>query len=176
MLAKRTAISESVLRASSNFLSASTYAVHLPRLHLWVHWYMCCIVSGVTPQLSQRLVVACTCQCRIIMVGRVLLMNFMMKCSMCTVVVTHDRLNDVKSILSQCYVWFRIWSSQSWSSWHLYSPPDGMSDVLCWGYWVLFFDECLPYFLINIMVQIDWCCFSCSVHFHPICPIYPWWH
>ena len=54
-----------------------------------------------------------------LMVGRVLLMYFMMKCAMWTTVVSRDRLNYVRSIPSQSAVWVRSQSPQCWSSWRL---------------------------------------------------------
>ena len=78
--AKIIVISGSMFWASSHFRSVSTDAVHMPLLPSWIYLYMCCIVSRVTPQCGQRLVVACPCRCRIFMVGRVLLMHFVMTC------------------------------------------------------------------------------------------------
>ena len=109
--AKIIAISGSVFQASSHFSSASTNAVHLSRLSSWVHWYMCFIVSGVTSQHSKRLDVVCPCHCRFAMVGRVLVMHFMMKCAMWKVVVSCSCLNNVKSILSQSTVSVSLRSS-----------------------------------------------------------------
>ena len=96
--AKRITISGSMFLDLIHFLSASTNSVHLLQIPLWVHWYMWCIISGVTPHHGQRLIVACPCCCIIVMVGRVLLMYFMMKCSMWKVVVSCACLNDVRSI------------------------------------------------------------------------------
>ena len=93
--AKKIAMYGSILRASNHFCNASTRTVHLPKLPLWIHWCRYCIVSRANPQSRQRLVVACPRQCRIFMVGRVLLMNFLMKCTMWTVVVPCDFLNCV---------------------------------------------------------------------------------
>ena len=81
-LAKRIAVSGSVFQASSHSQNASTDAVHLPRLPSWVHWYRCCILSRAKPQFRQSLVVTCPCRCRIFMVGKVLLMHFVMKFAM----------------------------------------------------------------------------------------------
>ena len=116
MSAKIFEISGSVLQVSIHFRRPSTDAVHMPLLPLWVHWYRCCIISGVTPQCGQMLVVACTCYWIIAMVVSVLLMHLLMKCSMWTVVVSHARLNNIRSISSQYDVWVRFLSSQCWSS------------------------------------------------------------
>ena len=99
--AKRIAISGSVFRALRHFRSASTDAVYLPRLTLWVHWYMCFIVSRVTPHPRHMLVVAYLCHYMVIIFVGVLLMNFVTKCTMWTVVVSRARLNSVRSISSQ---------------------------------------------------------------------------
>ena len=113
--AKRITISGSVFWASIHFHSASTNAFHWLQLPSWVHWYRCCIVFGVSSQRGNRLVVACPFCCRIIIVGRVLLMHFTMKCSMWAVVVSRDCLNNLGSISSQSDVWVRFWSFQCWS-------------------------------------------------------------
>ena len=99
--AKRIAMFGSVFRASIHFCSASTDAVHLLRLSSWVHWYRCFIVSGLTTHHRKKLVIACPFQCRIVMVVRVLLMHFLMKCAMWTVCVSRASLNNVKLISSQ---------------------------------------------------------------------------
>ena len=109
-------MSGSVFWASSHFRSASTYAVHLSRLPLLLHWCRFCIISGLMPQRSQRLVFKCPRRCRIVMVSRVLLMHFVMKCSMWMVVVSRDRLNNVISISTQYSMWFRFQSFHCWSS------------------------------------------------------------
>ena len=119
-LPKRIAISGSVFWAPIHFCSTSTDAVHLSRLPSWLHWYMCCIVSWVTPHFGQRLVVACPRRCRIVIVGRVFLMHFMMKCSMWAVVISRARLNNVRSISSQSTVWVRFRPYQCWSRQRLY--------------------------------------------------------
>ena len=80
---------------------------------------MCFMISGVTPQHGQRFVVAFPCLCRIGMVGRVLLVHFLMKCDMWTVVVSRDFFHNVRSTSSQSDVWVKFWSSQCWCSRHL---------------------------------------------------------
>ena len=122
-------MSGSVIWASVHFWNASTNAVYLPRIPSWVHWYMCCIVSGVMPQFRQGLVVVCLNWFRIVIVGRVLLMNFLIKRSMWSVVVYHNILNFVKSISSQSAMWVRFWSFHRWSIWRLY--------ILYAIYWVI---------------------------------------
>ena len=99
--AKRIAMSGSMLQSLSHFRNASTDAFHLPRLPSWVHFYICCIVSGATSQRKQILVFACPCCCRIVMVGKVLLMNFVMKRAMWTIAAPCPCLNDVSLIPSQ---------------------------------------------------------------------------
>ena len=131
LLAKRIAISGSMFRASNHFHSTSNDAFHLLLLPFWVHWYRSCIVFRVVPQHEQRLVVLCPCHCRIAMVGRVLLIHFVMKCAMCKVVVSCACLNDVRSILSQSDVWVRFRSSQCWSSW--------LSDILYAIEWAMLY-------------------------------------
>ena len=96
-LTKRIAMSRSVFRASSHFCNASTDDVHMSRLTLWVNWHRCYIVSWATPQRGQRLVITCPRICRIFIVAKVLLNNFVMKCGMWTVVVSRARLNMVRS-------------------------------------------------------------------------------
>ena len=98
---KRIAMSGSVFRALSKFGNASTDAVHMPRLTLWVNWYICCIVSVAKPYWGQRFVVVCPCCYRIIIVGKLLLVHFVMKCAIYTAVVSCDILNDVRSIPSK---------------------------------------------------------------------------
>ena len=120
MSAKIFEISGSVLQVSIHFRSPSTNAVYMPLLPLWVHWYRCFIVYGVTPHRGQRLVFACPRQCIIVMVDRVLLMHFVTKCAMWTVVVSCAHLKDVRSISPQSTVWVRFLLSQCWSSWRLY--------------------------------------------------------
>ena len=106
------AMSGFVFRALSHFRSASSKTVHLPRLPSLVHYYRCCIFSGVTPQLGQRLVVACPHLCSIIMVGRVFIMYLVMNCDMWTVVVSRAHLNYISSVLSQYNERVRFRSSQ----------------------------------------------------------------
>ena len=98
--AKIIAISWSVFQSLRHFRSASTEVFHMHLITSLVHCYMCCILSGVTPQSSQRLVVAFLSLCSIFKVGRVLIMNFVTKCSMWTVVVSRALLNNVWSISS----------------------------------------------------------------------------
>ena len=52
------------------------------------------------PQRGERLVEACSCCCRIGMVERVLLMNFVIKCDIWTVALSRARLNGVRSIFT----------------------------------------------------------------------------
>ena len=49
------------------------------------------------------------------MVGRLLLMNFMTKCAICTVVFSCASLNNIGSISSQYSVWVIFRSSHCWS-------------------------------------------------------------
>ena len=114
--AKIIAISGSMFWSLRNFGSSSNDAVHLPQLTSWLHWYRCFIVSGVTPQCRQKLVVACLCCYSILMVGRVLPMHFVMKCIMWVVVISCACLNNVRSISSQSAMWVRLRSYQCWSS------------------------------------------------------------
>ena len=86
----------SVFLALSHFRSASIDTVHLFRLPLLIHWFMCCIFYGVTTHFRQRLIVARPCHWKIIMVGRVLLVHFMMKCAMWTVVFYRAHLKNVR--------------------------------------------------------------------------------
>ena len=90
-----------VFQDSSHFRNASTHAVPLTRFPSWVHWYRFCIVSRVNPQRGQRLVVACLHRCRIFMVGKVLLMYFVMMCSIWTVVVYRTCFNGIWSVSYQ---------------------------------------------------------------------------
>ena len=81
-LDKGTKMYGSVFQSSSHFHNASTDDIHMQQIYLWVHWYMYCIISRATPYNGQRLVVEWPRSCRIFMVGRVLLMYFLMKCAM----------------------------------------------------------------------------------------------
>ena len=105
-------ISGSMFRALSHFLNASTDDVHMTRLSFWVHWYRCCIVSGANTQRGWRLVVACPHRCMIVMVAKVLLIHFVVKFAMWTVVASRARLNYLRSIASQSSMWVKFWSSQ----------------------------------------------------------------
>ena len=58
----------SVFQAPRNFRNVSADAVHLLRLPLWLHWYICCIVSVDKTQLMQMLVVVYLRQCSIVIV------------------------------------------------------------------------------------------------------------
>ena len=75
-----------------------------------MHWYRCCIVSGTRPQHGQRLVVVCPRLYRIIMVEKVLLVNFVMNYAMWKVVLPHARLNAMRSIPSWSIMLFRFQS------------------------------------------------------------------
>ena len=71
LLDKIIAMYGSLFRALIHTRNVSNDAVHMPRLLLWVHWYICCIFSEAKPQRGQKLVVACPCCFRIIIVGKV---------------------------------------------------------------------------------------------------------
>ena len=109
---KKIVISGSMFWALSHFCSVSTDTVHLSCFPLWVHFYRCCIISGVTPKRGQRLVVVCPRRCRIVIVGRVSLIHFMMKCAMWMVVISRDFFNYVRSISSHSTAWVRFLLSQ----------------------------------------------------------------
>ena len=109
---KRITMSGSVFQALSHFCNASTYAVHLPLLPLWVNWYSFCIFSGAKPKPGHRLVGACSCWCRIFMVDKVLVIHLVIKCDMCTLVLSHACFNDVRSISSHSVMWIRFWLDQ----------------------------------------------------------------
>ena len=91
----------SVFLVSSHFCKASTYVVNMPQHTLLVNLYIRCIVSGPTPHQNQRLVDVCPCRCKTVMVDRVLLINFVMKCDIWAVVLSHARSNGVRSFTSQ---------------------------------------------------------------------------
>ena len=91
---------------------------------------MCFIFSGVTPQSGQMLVVACTCWCRTVMVGRMLLMHFVMKCAIWKVLVSCARLKDVRSISSQSSLWVRLLLSHCLSIRRLY-----ILSAIYWSMW-----------------------------------------
>ena len=57
----------------------------------------------------------CPRHCRIVMVEKVLLIPFVMKFTMWTVVLSGACLNDVSSIPSQYDMWVRFLLSQYWS-------------------------------------------------------------
>ena len=109
-------MSGSVFQALWHFRNASTNAIHLSRLSLWVHWYRCCIVAGDTPQWRKSFVVACPRHCRIVMVDKVLLIQFVMKYAMWKLVLSRDSLNDLRSIPSHSDMWVRFWLDHYWSS------------------------------------------------------------
>ena len=109
---KRISMSGSVFQASIYLRNVSTDAVHLQRLPLWVHWYRCCIVYVDKLHRRKRLVVVCPLRCMIFMVDKVLLINFVMKCAMWTVVVSRACLNYVRSITSQFDIWVRFLLAQ----------------------------------------------------------------
>ena len=115
-LTKIITMSGSVFQASIHFRNAPTDNVHLPWIPLWFHWYMCCIVYRAKPQIRQRLVVAFPCRCWIIMLDRVLLIHFLMKCAMWTVFLSSARCNDVSLITSQYDMLVRFQLAQYWSS------------------------------------------------------------
>ena len=129
-------MSGSVLRASIHFRNSSADTVHLSRLPSWVHRYRCCIIYGSKPQLRQSFIFVCPCCCNIFMVGKVWLMNFVMKCAMWTVVESCARLNGVRSIPSQSAMWVRFrlshyWSIRSMDIFIPYTRQDCIVLVLC---------------------------------------------
>ena len=116
VLNKRITMLGSVFQDSSHFRNTSTDAVHMPRLPSWVHWYICCIIYGSKPHYGQRLVVACPRWCRVFMVDKVLLIQFLIKFAIWTVVLSCAILNDVRSITFQSTMWVSFLSYQNWSS------------------------------------------------------------
>ena len=111
-LTKKVEMLVSLFCLSRNFWNVSTNAVHLPQLPSWVHWYRQCIVSGDLSQQDKRLVEACPCSCIIVMVYRVLLINFVMKCNIWTVVLSYACSNGVSSISSQSAMLVSFLSAQ----------------------------------------------------------------
>ena len=82
----------------------ATYKMRILSLSVCISFPHGCIgidVVSLEPQFCKSLVVACPCCCRIVMAGKVLLVHFVMKCAMWTVVVSRACLNYVRSITSQ---------------------------------------------------------------------------
>ena len=115
-LVKRVVISGYIFQFSNHFHNVSTDAVHLPRIPSWVYWYRCFIASGTRPHHGQILVDACPCCYIIVMLDRVLLIHFVMKCDIWTVFLSRARSNGERSILSQSSMWASFWSTQYWRS------------------------------------------------------------
>ena len=105
----------SLLWFSSYFRNASTDAVHIPWLSLWVHWYRCCIVSFASPQRRKMLVVACPLCYRIFIVDKVLLIHFVMECDIWKLILSCACLNYVRSIPLQSSMWVRFQLAHYWS-------------------------------------------------------------
>ena len=87
---KRVAMWGYVFCVSSHFFNAYTYAVHLPLPPSWLHQYILCIVSWIVTHRRKRLVDACPCHCKIVMVDSVILIHSMMKCVIWMVVLRRD--------------------------------------------------------------------------------------
>ena len=104
-----------VFCVSSHFYKAYTDAVHLPRFTSWVRWYICSIFSGTIPQRGHRLVDACTCICKIVVVDRLLLIHFVLKCDtlMQSVIVSPGFLCWGDLVFSEFQNQFCAWSAQS---------------------------------------------------------------
>ena len=81
--------------------------MHLLVLYICLYFPCGCIdkddiyFSGKVAQRGNRLVDACPCHFKIVMVDRVLLIHFMINGDIWTVVLSRDRSNGVRSITSQ---------------------------------------------------------------------------
>ena len=118
-LTKKVEILVSMFRFSHHFRNASADAIHMSRLSLLEHWYRLFIVSGAIPKQGHSLVEASPHWCIIFNMGRVLLIIFLMKCDICTVVLYCAYSNIVRSINSQSAIWVSFLSVQYWIIWCL---------------------------------------------------------
>ena len=55
-----------------------------------------CILYRSNAHREKKLVLACPCRCRIVMVDKLFLINFMIECAMWTVVISRARFIDVR--------------------------------------------------------------------------------
>ena len=108
-------MSGTVFQSLRHFRNASTADVHLPRIPLWVHRYICCILSQTRPQHRHMLVVACPCSCRIVMVDKVFLIHLVIKFAVWTVVLYCACLNNLSSTPFKSSMWVRFLLSRYWS-------------------------------------------------------------
>ena len=113
---KKVEVSGSVFSFYSHFFNTFTDTVNLSRLPLWMNWYRYYIVYGDLTQQCKRLVEACPCCCRVVMLERVLLIHFVMKCDIWTIFLSRACSNGVRSISSQSAIWVIFLSAQYWSS------------------------------------------------------------